>query len=222
MSIKAELFGKTVPARKDWLRFGLIMPPPKGELTAAKAILGLFIAEPSTTENIKARLRREFPTAGWGPSLVNTTVPALVEQGLIVMVREGSKPSEHFYEASEKGIEEFARWLAGVMGAPPLLRDSFVIWLANSTEEDLPRMLTIARRQEEAADIELQKAQRRLNNERDLGRLDPADWNGRARYTVLSLMALAWNFRVEFARSVRLNLTQGHNMHTRLPEDDDA
>jgi DNA-binding PadR family transcriptional regulator len=198
------------------------MPPPQGELTATKAILGLFIAEPSTTQNIKIRLRREFPTAGWSRSIVNKTVPALVRQGLIVMVSEGSKPSEHFYEATVKGVDEFERWLAETPAAPAPLRDSFLIWLANSTEEALPRMLSIARKQEEAADVELQRARQRLNHERDLGSLDPADWNGRVQYTVLSLMALTWNFRVECAKSVRLNLTQGHNRHMRLPDDNDA
>jgi DNA-binding PadR family transcriptional regulator len=198
------------------------MPPPRGELTAAKAILGLFVAEPSTTKNIKTRLRREFPTARWSPSIVNNTVPALVRQGLIVMVLEGSKPSEHFYEATEKGVDEFARWLVETPAAPAPLRDAFLFWLANSTEEDLPRMLSFARKQEGAAEIELQKARQRLNHERDLGTLDAADWNGRAQYTVLALTALTWNFRVEFAKIVRLSLTQGHNMHTRLPDDDDA
>lgn len=198
------------------------MPPPKGELTATKAILGLFVAEPSTCQNIKTRLRSEYPTAKWSPSIVNITIPALVKQGLIVMLSEGSKPSEHFYKATEKGIDEFARWLTETLPGPAPLRDSFLVWLANSTEESLPRMLTIARKQEIAAEAELLKAQQRLNNERSLGGLDPAEWSGRARYTVLSLMVLTWNFRVEFAKSMRLNLTQGHNRHMRLPDDDDA
>lgn len=198
------------------------MPPPKGELTATKAILGLFVAEPSTCQNIKTRLRLQFPTARWSPSIVNTTIPALVRQELIVMLSEGSKPSEHLYKATEKGIDEFARWLADTAPGPAPLRDSFLVWLANSTEESLSRMLTLARKQEVAAEAELLKAQQRLNNERSLGGLDPAEWSGRAQYTILSLTALTWNFRVEFAKSLRLNLTQGQNRHARLPDDDDA
>ncbi len=201
------------------------MPPAKGELTATKAILGLFVTEPSTTKNIRARLRREFPHAVWSASIVSTTIPALVGQGLIVLVREGSKPSEHFYEATEKGIAEFRRWMAESPRAPSPLRDSFVVWIANSKEDELPELLTAVREKEEEAYAELDAAQRRLRIERDLGSLGRAngsDWNGRMRYAVLSHMAAAWNARVELAKNMRLNLTQGHHRHKRLPQDDDA
>jgi DNA-binding PadR family transcriptional regulator len=198
------------------------MPPAKGDLTATKAILGLFVSEPSTAMNIKARLRREYPHAGWSPSIVNTTIPSLVDQKFIVLVRAGSKPSEHFYEATDSGVAEFKRWMAESPRAPEPLRDPFLVWIRHSTEDELPKLITLAREQEEEASVELEKARERLNRERERGNLDSADWNGRVRYMVLSRMALAWNSRVELAKDLRLNLRQGYDKHMRMPGDDDA
>lgn len=189
------------------------------------AILGLFIEEPSTTENIKLRLRRRYPHAAWSASIVNTTVPALVNQRLIVRVREGKKASEHFHEATDRGIAEFAQWMAESQRAPVPLRDPFLVWLENSTEADLPALLSTARRQEEIAVAEHEMAQRRLNRKRDLGNLGPADgsnWNGRVQYAILSHMAAWWDTQAQLAKNLRLNLTQGRDRHKRELGGEDA
>jgi DNA-binding PadR family transcriptional regulator len=201
------------------------MPTPRGDLPATKAILGLFVAEPSTAKNVKARLRREHPKAAWSRSIVNTTVRALVEQDLIVLVHKGRKPDMHFYEATDKGITEFRRWLAEEARAPVPLRDAFIVWMDHSTEDELPELLTVAREQEETALGELDKAQERMNVERERGRLGPADgsdWNGRMRYAVLSRRVKLCNAQAELAKDFRLNLMQGYHMHRQMPEDDDG
>lgn len=200
------------------------MPPPKGELPAIKAILGLFVAEPSTGKNIKARLRREHPNASWSPSIVNQTIPVLVERKLIVCVRKGAKADQHFYRATRAGVEDFKSWMAVTPRAPLPLRDSFVVWMDHSTEEELPELLTAAREQEETALAELDHAQMRLNAERERGHFGPADgsdWNGRVRYAILSRRVMVLNCRAELAKDLRLNLTQGHDLHKRMPGDDD-
>jgi DNA-binding PadR family transcriptional regulator len=192
------------------------MPPPKGQLSASMAILSLFVSEPSTAKNITSRLRREFPNDAWSPSIVNTTIPNLVEQGVIVRVREGRKPSEHFYEATDEGISECRRELAKSSRAVPQLRDPFLVWFAHSTEDELDRLLTVAREREETAIKQIETARLRLNIERDIGNLGPADgsdWSGWARYTVLNYRIKALNYEARLAKSLRLSLTQGHDLH---------
>jgi DNA-binding PadR family transcriptional regulator len=201
------------------------MPPPKGDLTATKAILGMFLDGPSTTKNIKARLRREHPHGAWSTSIVNTTIPALVKQKLIMCVFEGSKPAEHCYEITKKGIDEFRAWMAEASRAPPPLRDPFLVWIGNSTEDELPLLIATARQHEETAQVAFDKAQERLNIERERGNLGPADgsdYNGLIRNAILSQRVEDWNSRVELAKHLRLNLTQGHDKHRRAEDSGDG
>jgi DNA-binding PadR family transcriptional regulator len=196
------------------------MPPAKGDLHAIKAILGLFVIEPGTPDNVKARLRREYPHAAWSRGIVYTSVASLLRKREIERVHEGFKPSQHFYRATDLGVREFKRWMVESSHAPAPLRDSFLLWIAHSTERDLPLLLSIARMQEEGALVEEAEAQRRLNAARRLGDLGPADgsdWNGRVHYTVLSHAVKAWNCRAQLAKSIRLNLTQGTDMHEAIP-----
>lgn len=199
------------------------MPPAKGDLHAIKAILGLFVIEPSTPANVKARLRREFPHAAWSRGIVNTSVVSLERKREIELLQEGSKPSENFYRATDLGVREFKRWMVESARAPAPLRDSLLFWIAHSSPRDLPLLLSVARAREEVALAEEAEAQRRLNAERARGRLgsaDGSDWAGRIRYMVLSHAVEAWSCEVQLAKSVRLNLTQGTDMHEALPLDD--
>ncbi len=199
------------------------MPPAKGDLHAIKVVLGLFVIEPGTPENVKARMRREFPHAVWSRGIVNTSVASLLRKREIERVCEGRKPSQHFYRVTDLGAREFKRWMVESARAPAPLRDSFLLWITHSTERDLPLLLSIARAQEEAALAEEAEAQKRLNAERGRGRLGPADgsdWNGRIRYTVLSHAVEAWSYRARLAKSIRLNLTQGTDIHEAIPLDD--
>ena len=75
--------------------------PPKGNLAAIKVILSLLLDGPETHASIKKRLRREYPHAGWSRSIVNVSLPALVAQGLIVLIGSGERRGDDLYEITD-------------------------------------------------------------------------------------------------------------------------
>ncbi len=201
------------------------MPPAKGSLAANKAILSLFLAGPETHSNIKARLRREYGDARWSRSIVNSSIPALAEQGHVRLLREGEKRADDLYEITKQGVGEFRRYMRESPRAPAPLREPLQLWIEHSTPDELPVLLSVIRETELAASSELEAAQLRLHNDRALGKLGPkdgSDWNGRMRYAVLSDRVLYWQQRVERCMGLRQMLTGGRNMHSRRPAADHA
>jgi DNA-binding PadR family transcriptional regulator len=197
------------------------MPPPKGHLSAYQAVLSLFAAGPETQSNIRRRLREEYESANWSRSVVDAAVPALVAQGLLVLVTAGTKPAESVYEITADGIEAFNRHLRDTPRVPEPLRDPLQLWIEHSTRAELPVILAVIKENETVARKEVDAAQKRLNSERTLGRLGPAngsDWNGRVRNTVLSDRVRYWQGRVARCINLRRDLMGGHNLHR--PADD--
>jgi DNA-binding PadR family transcriptional regulator len=220
----AELF--VISALAPFVRLGFTspMPPAKGDLSALMAILSLLVGGPESRSGIRSRLRREFPSGNWSRSIVDSSLPSLLEKGSVVLVGSGEEPSEEIYEASARGVDEFREWMRGSARAPLPLRDSFLLWIEHSTEAELPSLIQAAREMEEAAKAEFDEARRRLNSERVLGNLGPpdgSDWTGRMRYAVLSETVVIWHQRAARLKSLRLRLSQGYSKHAEIPVDDD-
>jgi hypothetical protein len=200
------------------------MPPAKGDLSALMAILSLLVGGPDSRSGIRGRLRREFPYGNWSRSIVDTSLPSLLAQELIVLVQSGEERSEDLYEASGRGVEEFRRWMRESGRAPLPLRDSFQVWIEHSTEAEQPALIQAAREMEEAAKVEVEAALRRLNSERVLGNLGPpdgSDWTGRMRHAVLMEMVLIWQQRAARFKNLRARISQGYSKHAETPVDDD-
>lgn len=200
------------------------MPAPaKGNLPAVKAILSLFLDGPDTHAGIKDRLRRDFPHAAWAPSIVNSSLPALVTQGLLVLIASGEKRGDDLYEITEAGIADFRKWMREAPRSTGPMREPLQVWVENSTPEELPRVLGVIRETEREATKKVAEAQKHLNSERMLGRLGPpdgSDYPGRVRYAMLADTVLYWEHRVNRCKALRMNLRARRDMHARRPADD--
>jgi DNA-binding PadR family transcriptional regulator len=197
--------------------------PPKGNLAAIKVILSLLLDGPETHANIKKRLRHEYPHASWSRSIVNVSLPALVAQGLIVLIGSGARRGEDLYEITEDGLAEFRRWARETSRSVGPLRDPLQGWIANSKPEELPRVIATVREVELEASEELFAAQQRLNSERTLGRCGPSDgsdYQGRVHYAILMDSVKYWEQRITRCKQLRQNLRGNHNLHQRRPADD--
>jgi DNA-binding PadR family transcriptional regulator len=192
------------------------MPPPKSSLAANKAILSLFLDGPDSLANIRKRLRREYGDARWSRSIVSSTVPSLVEQGHLRLIEQGEKTADNIYEATTKGVKEFRRWIQEFPRAPTPVREPLQLWIEHSTRDELPMLLAVIRESEQAALREVDEAQRRLNNERMLGRLGPADgsdWPGHMRYVIHSDRVMYWQYQVTRCTRLRKLLNGDRNQH---------
>jgi DNA-binding PadR family transcriptional regulator len=200
------------------------MPPPKGNLAANKAILSFFLHGPDSLGNVRTRLRREYADARWSRSVVDTEVPELADQGHIRLIKTGKRPADNIYEITRQGIAEFRRWMREVPRAPTPMREPLQLWIEHSTRQELPALLVVVRETEQAAIREVDEAQRRLNNDRTLGRLGPSDgsdWNGHMRYVVLSDRVVYWQQRVARCIHLRKLLIGGRNKHRHSQDDGD-
>ncbi len=202
------------------------MAPAKGDLTASMAILGLLIQQPDTPSHVRTRLAREFPHGRWSRSIAYNDVRSLVRQGLIRQIRAGEKHSEDIYEVTSEGRAALKEWVSDAAKAPRPVRDAMLLWLEHSDESELPELLQVVREVEEIARAEFEAAQTRLNTERTLGNLGPADgsdWHGRMRDAVLSELVLMCGERARRLMRLRQKLlNQGRELHTQAAADGDG
>jgi DNA-binding PadR family transcriptional regulator len=202
------------------------MAPPKGDLSASMAILALLIRRPDTPSRVRVRLAEEFPHGRWSRSIAYNDVPNLAKQGLIRKTQGGKKKSEDLYEATPEGIATFKEWLSETAGALPPVRDALLLWLEHSEEAELPELIRVVCEAEDAARAEFVGAQVRLNTERALGNLGPADgadWHGQIRYTVLSELMQMCGERAMRLKRLRKKLQgQGRELQTEAPAGGDG
>jgi DNA-binding PadR family transcriptional regulator len=197
--------------------------PPKGTLAAIKVILSFLLDGPETHENIKKRLRREYPHANWSRSVVNVSLPALVAQGLIVLIGSGARRGDDLYEITEEGIADCRRSAPEASRSVGPLREPLEIWIENSKPEELPRIIATIKALEREASDKQSDAQMRLNSERQLGRCGPSNgsaYQGRAHYAVLLDNVMYWRQRAERYKQLRASLRGSHDLHQRRPADD--
>jgi DNA-binding PadR family transcriptional regulator len=197
--------------------------PPKGNLAAIKVVLSLLLDGPETHASIKKRLRREYPHAAWSRSIVNVSLPALVAQGLIVLIGSGARRGDDLYEITDDGVAEFRQRAPEAARAVGPLRDPLQGWIENTMPEDLPRVIATIREVELEASTKLSEAQAFLNSERQLGRCGPSDgsdYQGRAHYAVLMDSVKYWDQRVARCKLLRANMLGNHDLHLRRQADD--
>jgi DNA-binding PadR family transcriptional regulator len=197
--------------------------PPKGNLAAIKVILSLLLDGPETHANIRRRLRRDYPHAKWTRSIVNVSLPALVAQGLIVLISSGTRRADDLYEITDAGIADCRRSARAAAQSVGPLREPLESWIENSKPEELPRIIATIRGLELEATSKQSEAQKRLNSERQLGRCGPSngsDYRGRAHYAILLDQVTYWRLNAARYKQLRANLLGHHDLHQRQPADD--
>jgi DNA-binding MarR family transcriptional regulator len=199
------------------------MATPKGDLTASMAILSLLVRQAGTPSHLRMRMNREFPHGRWSRSIVHGDVPNLLRRGLIRRVGEGGRRSEDVYEATPEGVAALRGWLREAARAPRPLRDAMQLWLEHSDESELPDVIAVLRELELDARADFEAAQIRLNTERALGRLGPADgsdWHGRVRDAVLGDLVATCGHRVMQLKRLRRKIeNEGRDLHREVDRD---
>jgi DNA-binding PadR family transcriptional regulator len=147
------------------------MPPSRtDELSASKAVLGLVIERPDTAASIRIRIEQGFPDAHWSSTATENNLKSLVRQGCVRVVEEGRKPGMTRYEATQKGIAHFRRWIRGA-AEPLVMRDTLQGKLAFSEPEDLGEMVGALRLEKQACELEYMEAHKCVGEARELERL---------------------------------------------------
>lgn len=175
------------------------------------AILGLVVEEPMDASCVAQQLAERFRPARFAPSTAHMTLPRLEAQGYVRRVPTGRASFAHGrYEATEKGIEHFRRWLRTFPSEVPTLREALHARIELSRPDDLERLIAIAERERRASERECAAARGRLAEARQVARFrrGETDWTALAREIVLVDEATIWAYRV--ARLERL--------HARLAE----
>jgi hypothetical protein len=175
------------------------------ELPGSMAVLGLVIEQPNeTVKHIGQRLEARFERARFSRSLAHTTLPRLAGKPRWVRrthLHPGEERSLDRYEATPAGIRVFRGWMYDIPdnGKPaigkPSLREAMYGRIEFARILDLPRLIEMARKEEEIGADLYADASKRLNlhlrrktGPRDFERkirevllyVDPMHWAGRA------------------------------------------
>jgi hypothetical protein len=187
-----------------------VAPPRPGELHAGIAILGLLIRQSDTVAGLGLRLRTEHPGGRWARNSVHTSVPALAEQGFILIARPGRERSLDLYEPTPAGIEHFNAWLRRSTTTLPADRDALRAKLKYLQAEDqLRAVIGDIVRQEALCAREGEAAVTRYTTARELGRLsatDERDWRGRVERALMVDEVKLWYERAKRLRRMREQL----------------
>jgi len=101
-----------------------------------------------------------------------------------------------------------------------------LLWLEHSDESELDEILEVIREVEEEARADFEAARTRLNSERALGNLGPADgsqWRGRMREAVLSELAVICGQRVKQLKRLQSKVkNDGRELHSEAAADGDG
>lgn len=179
------------------------MPAPRtGDLSASLAVLGLLAERLDTAAGVKIRLERRFPDAHWTRSAVDNTLPSLVKQGLIRLVKQGYKPGLSSYEATAEGAARVRRWVRESPAVPPVLRDGLLGKLSFSAREDLLPLVESIRQEVKANKQRYADVHRRFRQEarqfgggRSVG--GEADWDATVGGILVEYEAKLWGSKVK-------------------------
>jgi DNA-binding PadR family transcriptional regulator len=184
-------------------------------MSAKNAVLGLVIEQPGHGYDLARRLEARFGSSGFAPTGVYSALDQLCAEALVRSA--GSRTDEEneraaprrIYEATPKGIDHFEEWMLGSSAVAPV-RDELYMKVALSKPHNMPRLIELARAQEEDCLVRLQELRRpRSARSGDA----PRAWSDVAVLLVRDAEIRQLQARVEWlqkARTVmqRLNATQ--------------
>ncbi len=123
-------------------------------MSAKNAVLGLVIERPGYGYELARRLQERFGSSGFAPTGVYSALDQLSSDELVRSAgSRGDVSNERaaprtIYEATPKGVDRFEEWMLGGSSLAPV-RDELYMKIALSRPHNLPRLIELARSQEE-------------------------------------------------------------------------
>ncbi|MGA9876389.1 MAG: PadR family transcriptional regulator [Solirubrobacteraceae bacterium] len=123
-------------------------------MSAKHAVLGLVIERPSYGYDLARRLQERFGSSGFALTGVYSALDQLSSDAFVRSAGSRSDGSNEraaprmIYEATPKGMDHFEEWMLGGSSLAPV-RDELYMKIALSKPHNLPRLIELARAQEE-------------------------------------------------------------------------
>jgi DNA-binding PadR family transcriptional regulator len=130
-------------------------------MSAKNAVLGLVIERPGYGYDLARRLQSRFGSSGFAPTGVYSALDQLSSEALVRNAGSRAGPTNEraaprtIYEATPKGVDHFEEWMLGCSSLAPV-RDELYMKIALSKPHNLPRLIELARAQEEDCLLRLQ------------------------------------------------------------------
>lgn len=125
-------------------------------------MLGLVIEQPDCGFGLERRLEERFGAARFAYSTAYNALYRMERQGLVrVIAGEEGGAREARYEATDKGIEHFRRWVRGG-GSAPVLREELHAKIALCEPRDVPRLIEVVHQEELACVAQLDALRERM------------------------------------------------------------
>ena len=174
-------------------------------MSAKYAILGLVIERPGYGYQLARRLEDRFGSSAFAPSGVYAALDQLSRDRLVRAAGAFAPgPARRvaprtIYEATDRGIEHFERWMLGSSPAPPV-RDELHMKIALCRPRNVPRLIDMVYGQELAC-------RGRLRDLRQLsgGEAPPRsqEWSRLMRVLSRDAEIALWKSRIEWLQSAR-------------------
>jgi hypothetical protein len=176
------------------------------------ALLGLVIEQPNQTVSHYARVFNErFSRSRFATSTAHTSLPQMA-RGRSVRVRRtfaapDSDGSMDRYEATERGVRLYRQWMLRLPRGAPAIREAMYGRIELARLEHLPRLIRMAREEEDIATglYAEANAQLRRNEMKRRSRVSgktPADFEREVHETLLYVDPLHWSSRATLYAAV--------------------
>ena len=183
-------------------------------MSAKNAVLGLVIERPGYGYELARRLQERFGSSGFAPTGVYSALDQLSSEALVRSAgSRGDAANERaaprtIYEATPKGVDRFEEWMLGGSSLAPV-RDELYMKIALSRPHNLPRLIELAKAQEQACLARLED----LKGPVTRSRRSPRAWSEVAVLLVRDAEIRQLQARVEWLQKARavmdkLNLAQ--------------
>jgi hypothetical protein len=145
------------------------------ELSGSMVTLGLVIDMPDhTTKEIGLQLYRRFSRANFSRSTHDGAIVGLRKQGYIECTYEapGSERASNRHIATALGERKFYEWMYDLPSrdGDPVLREALYGRLELCKDEDIPRLLSLARHEVMLSETLYNEASQRLHDQGELAR----------------------------------------------------
>jgi DNA-binding PadR family transcriptional regulator len=130
-------------------------------LSAGEAVLGLLIEQPDHRFNLERRLRARFGSAQFSDTTAYSAVGRLEKEGYVRALATGQGGGNVIYEATPEGVAHSRRWVRAPTAAPAL-REALHAKLALCEPRDLPHLIDVVYREEQACIAELDRVGERM------------------------------------------------------------